>query len=98
MAVTLKVAWSSPEGPETEMDLEPPEVLDGISTLVVILPELSAVALIRISPSSLMSTGEPGLKPEAVTLTELPGGPLEGETLKKEVMVKERVMLPILTW
>ena len=82
MAVTLKVAWSPPEGLVIAMDLEPPEVLEGISTVVRILPRLSALAVLRISPSIVMSTSEPGLKPEARTVTELPGGPLEGVTLR----------------
>ena len=97
-AVTLKVAWSPPEGLVIAMDLEPPEVLEGISTVVRILPWLSALAVLRISPSIVMSTSEPGLKPEALTVTELPGGPLEGVTLKDEVILKERVIMPTRTW
>ena len=38
MAVTLKDAWFAPEGPVIAKDLEPPEVSDGISTVVRILP------------------------------------------------------------
>ena len=51
VAVTVKVVWFPPEESLTEMVFDPPEVLDGISTRVSILPELSALTVSRILPS-----------------------------------------------
>jgi len=40
---------------------------------------------------------DPGLKPEPRTVTEVPGGPLEGVILKEDFMTKVRTIFPILT-
>ncbi len=80
------------------IDLAPPAVFDGMLRFVNILPSLLALTVNWVRPSRVISTEDPGLKPEPRTVTEVPGGPLEGVILKEDFMTKVRTIFPILTW
>ena len=96
MAVTANVVWSLPDALLAPMDLAPPDVLPGISTVVTILPVLSELVVERTTPDIVKSTAELGANPDPLTVIGVPGGPLAGLTLKDDVMVKVRVkVLPI---
>ena len=98
MAVTVNVVWSLPDALLAPMDLAPPDVLGGISTVVTILPVLSELVAERTTPDIVKSTAELGANPDPRTVTGVPGGPLPGVTLKEDVIVKVRIkVLPILT-
>jgi len=96
-AVTAKEACPAMKELVAPMDLAPPAVFEGMLTSVKILPWLSALTTNWVAPSRVILTEEPGLKPEPRTVTELPGGPLEGEILKEDFMMKLRTILPTLT-
>ena len=98
MAVTVNVVWSLPDALLAPMDLAPPDVLGGISTVVTILPVLSELVAERTTPDIVKSTAELGANPDPLTVTGVPGGPLSGVTLNEDVMVKVRIkVLPTLT-
>ena len=98
VAVTVNVAWSLPEGLLAPIDLAPPGVSAGISTVVIIFPVLSEFVTESTTPDMVRSTAELGANPEPLTVTGVPGGPSSGLTLKEDVMVNVRVKeLPILT-
>ena len=98
MAVTVKEACPETDELIAAMDLAPPDVLEGMVRSVNILPSLLALAVTWICPSKEISMEDPGVKPEPRTVTEVPGGPLEGEILKVDFITKIRTIFPILTW
>ena len=98
VAVTVNVVWSLPDALLAPMDLAPPDVVGGISTVVTIFPVLSELVAERTTPDIVRSTAELGANPDPLTVIGVPGGPLSGLTLKEDVMVKEWTKLfPILT-
>ena len=98
MAVTVNVVWSLPDALLAPMDLAPPDVFGGISTVVTILPVLSELVVERTTPDIVKSTVEFGANPDPLTVIGVPGGPLSGVTLKEDVIVNVRIKLfPILT-
>lgn len=86
VAVTLKEDCPVTEEPLAPIDLAPPAVFDGMSKSVNILPSLLALTVNWVCPSRVILMEDPGLNPEPRTVTEVPGGPLEGEILKEDLM------------
>ncbi len=88
VAVTVKEACPVIEELVAAMDLAPPDVFEGM---------LLALTVDWVCPSRVILMEDPGVKPEPRTVTEVPGGPLEGEILKEDFMTKVRTIFPILT-
>ena len=97
VAVTVKEACPVTEEPPAAMDFTPPDVSEGILRSTNILPSLFALMVTWVCPSRVILTGDPGPKPEPRSVTEVPGGPLEGEILKEDLMTKVRTICPIRT-
>jgi len=86
VAVTLKEDCPVTEEPLAPIDLAPPAVFVGIFNSVNILPSLLALTVNWVCPSKVILMEDPGLKPEPRTVIDVPGGPLEGEILKEDLM------------
>jgi hypothetical protein len=95
--VTVKVLWTPPtRGPDALTTRGPPGSV-GAWKVVDMTPCPSAETERSSVPSIVRLTVALVPKPEPVTVTVVPGGPLVGETEKEEVTVNLRDVFPTLT-